>query len=93
LKIDKSFLDDLFATEKNQVILESIIELGHRLKLEIIAESIEKPEQLYILKKLNCNYGQGYLFSRPLGLNEMTRYFEDFPKINVISQSSTLSLV
>jgi len=46
LKIDKSFLDDLLVTNKNQVILQSIIELGHRLKLKIIAEGIENEGQL-----------------------------------------------
>jgi EAL domain-containing protein (putative c-di-GMP-specific phosphodiesterase class I) len=76
LKIDKSFLDDLITIEKNQVILQSIIELGHRLSLQIIAEGIESQEQLDILKEMKCDYGQGYLFSHPLGLPEITHYFQ-----------------
>ncbi|MGL5035360.1 MAG: putative bifunctional diguanylate cyclase/phosphodiesterase, partial [Microcystaceae cyanobacterium] len=63
LKIDKSFLDNLMNVSKNRVILHSIIDLGHRLKLKIIAEGVETLEQLNILKMLNCDYGQGYFIS------------------------------
>ena len=75
LKIDKSFLDDLLVTNKNQVILQSIIELGHRLKLKIIAEGIESEGQLKILKAMNCDCGQGYFLSRPLHLEALIHYF------------------
>ena len=75
LKIDKSFLDDLLLTNKNKVILESIIELGHRLKLKIIAEGIENEGQLKILKAMNCDCGQGYFLSRPLHLEALSDYF------------------
>lgn len=75
LKIDKSFLDDLLVINKNQVILQSIIELGHRLKLQIIAEGIENEGQLKILKAMNCDCGQGYFLSRPLHLEALTDYF------------------
>ena len=75
LKIDKSFLHDLINARKNQLILQSIIELSHRLKLKIIAEGIENHEQFNLLKLMNCDYGQGYFFSRPLGLSDITRYF------------------
>jgi EAL domain-containing protein (putative c-di-GMP-specific phosphodiesterase class I) len=75
LKIDKSFLDDLLVTNKNQVILQSIIELGHRLKLKIIAEGIENEEQLKILKAMSCDCGQGYFLSRPLHLEALIHYF------------------
>lgn len=75
LKIDKSFLDDLINARKNQLILQSIIELGHRLKLKIIAEGIENHEQFNFLKMMSCDYGQGYFFSRPLGLSDITHYF------------------
>ncbi|QUS59892.1 EAL domain-containing protein [Synechocystis sp. PCC 7339] len=75
LKIDKSFLDDLLAKEKNQVILQTIIELGHRLGLKIVAEGVESLEQLAVLKSMDCDYGQGYLFSRPLTDQDVTALF------------------
>jgi EAL domain-containing protein (putative c-di-GMP-specific phosphodiesterase class I) len=93
LKIDKSFIDDLFTTEKDQVILQSIIELGHRLNLDIIAEGIEVPEQLDLLREMKCDYGQGYLFSRPLGLTDMTQYFQSLPQTGWRSSSPDLALV
>ncbi len=74
LKIDKSFLDDLVMTSKNWVILQSIIDLGHRLQLKIIAEGVESPEQLSILKIMNCDYVQGYFISRPLNLEGINHY-------------------
>ena len=76
LKIDKSFLDNLLGIRKNQVILHSIIELGHRLALNIIAEGIENQEQLTLLRQMNCDYGQGYFFSRPLDSPAITHYFQ-----------------
>ncbi|MFN5514939.1 MAG: putative bifunctional diguanylate cyclase/phosphodiesterase [Cyanobacteriota bacterium] len=76
LKLDKGFLEDATPGSKNQVILASMIELGHRLQLCLVAEGIENSEQLALLKTLGCDYGQGYLFSRPLALTDMTRYFQ-----------------
>jgi EAL domain-containing protein (putative c-di-GMP-specific phosphodiesterase class I) len=76
LKIDKCFLDDLLTKEKNQVILQTIIELGHRLSLKIIAEGVESKEQLQLLEAMECDYGQGYLFSRPLDLENVTALFK-----------------
>jgi EAL domain-containing protein (putative c-di-GMP-specific phosphodiesterase class I) len=78
LKIDKSFLDDLAVTNKNWVILQSIIDLGHRLKLTIIAEGVESLEQMTILKIMNCDSGQGYFISRPLNLEGINHYLGCF---------------
>lgn len=89
LKIDKCFLDDLLTKEKNQVILQSIIELGHRLTLKIIAEGVESQEQLDMLNDMDCDYGQGYLFSRPLGLKETTAFFQ---KSSFLGQLSLVSM-
>ncbi|WP_238546661.1 MULTISPECIES: bifunctional diguanylate cyclase/phosphodiesterase [unclassified Synechocystis] len=85
LKIDKSFLDDLLTREKNQVILQSIIELGHRLALKIVAEGVESVEQLAALKSMDCDYGQGYLFSRPLNSEDATALFKKSSFVEVRS--------
>ncbi|MDJ0661362.1 MAG: EAL domain-containing protein [Crocosphaera sp.] len=69
LKVDKSFvgrMEDGEDSEKYIQIVQTIISLGHNLKLDVIAEGIETKGQMNILKSLKCNYGQGYLFSRPL---------------------------
>lgn len=66
LKLDRSFVQDLFIKSSAMTITRSVISLGKSLDLEVLAEGIETPEQLAFLLDHDCNYGQGYLFSRPL---------------------------
>jgi EAL domain-containing protein (putative c-di-GMP-specific phosphodiesterase class I) len=76
LKIDKSFVDRIGepSTEeaaadgdaRRPVMVSAISQLGHALHLQLVAEGIEQPEQAATLRALGCQYGQGYLFSRPL---------------------------
>ena len=63
LKIDKSFVDDLGVTEG---VAKSIIDIGRSLKLELIAEGVEKAEQADALHALGCQEGQGYFYACPL---------------------------
>lgn len=53
------------------MIVEQIIDLSHNLGLTTVAEGIEENEQLDILKKLDCDYGQGYLLDKPLELEDL----------------------
>jgi diguanylate cyclase (GGDEF)-like protein/PAS domain S-box-containing protein len=66
LKIDKSFVAGLLVNDRDHLIVKSTIDLTHALNLEVIAEGIETPQQLAVLKKLGCDYAQGFLLSRPL---------------------------
>jgi diguanylate cyclase (GGDEF)-like protein len=66
LKIDGSFIDRLCMDAESAAIVQSIIMLGHALQMELVAEGIETEQQLAALHELNCEYGQGYLFARPL---------------------------
>jgi diguanylate cyclase (GGDEF)-like protein/PAS domain S-box-containing protein len=77
LKIDKSFVDriaDLAPGTRGQddggaqrsVMVSAISQLGHALSLQIVAEGIERPQQVSTLRGLNCQYGQGFYFARPL---------------------------
>ena len=66
LKIDKSFVRDLAHSAGDQAIASSIIALGHRLKLRVIAEGVETEQQRGFLLSNGCDEMQGYLFSRPL---------------------------
>jgi EAL domain-containing protein (putative c-di-GMP-specific phosphodiesterase class I) len=72
LKIDKSFVDNI-DKKKNKILIKSIIELAHNLNLNVIAEGVEKKEQLEILKKFNCDKIQGYYYYRPLPLSEIKK--------------------
>jgi diguanylate cyclase (GGDEF)-like protein/PAS domain S-box-containing protein len=66
LKIDRSFIQDLGRDEESTAIVRSIIELGHGLKLRVLAEGVETAEQLDMLKEMSCDEYQGYLFSYPV---------------------------
>ena len=50
----------------NLQIVRAIITLAHSLDLNVLAEGVEQPQQLEVLRQLDCQYSQGYLFSRPL---------------------------
>lgn len=71
LKIDRSFIVDLISVSKNRDICEGIIQMAHNLGLEVIAEGVEKKEQLEILKEMLCDSVQGFLYSIPLSENEL----------------------
>ena len=66
LKIDRSFVERLGSGEREAVIVRTIVALAHHLGMTVIAEGVETPAQLEFLRGLECQFGQGYLFSRPL---------------------------
>lgn len=72
LKIDKSFIQDISSNITSVGIVEAIIKLGHSLGLNVIAEGIEDQQQLQILKRMQCDYVQGYLFGKPMSVEEFT---------------------
>lgn len=71
LKIDRSFVSRMEEKRENEEIVRTIIKLAQNLKMKVIAEGIETGEQLNLLKKLGCEYGQGYFFSKPLEASAM----------------------
>ncbi|SKA08174.1 PAS domain S-box-containing protein/diguanylate cyclase (GGDEF) domain-containing protein [Trichlorobacter thiogenes] len=66
LKIDRSFVHDIGSSEDNGIIVSAVIAMGNSLKQRVVAEGVEVQAQLDFLKALQCEEGQGYLFSRPL---------------------------
>jgi EAL domain-containing protein (putative c-di-GMP-specific phosphodiesterase class I) len=66
LKIDRSFIARMSANNENQEIVRTIIALAQNLKLDVIAEGVELDHQLSAIKRLDCRYGQGFIFSKPL---------------------------
>jgi diguanylate cyclase (GGDEF)-like protein len=65
IKIDKSFIQNLSSDFEDIVLCEAIIVMAHKLGMEVIAEGIETKQQQDLLIKIGCDYGQGYLFSKP----------------------------
>jgi EAL domain-containing protein (putative c-di-GMP-specific phosphodiesterase class I) len=66
LKVDRAFVSGLGEKEDSHAIVHTIIALAHTLGMKVIAEGIETECQLAILKTLGCEFGQGFLFSKPL---------------------------
>jgi EAL domain-containing protein (putative c-di-GMP-specific phosphodiesterase class I) len=80
LKIDRSFVLDMTVSPEGLALVSTIITLAHALKLKVVAEGVETEEQLRLLRILNCNEIQGFLFSRPLPSESFeTRYLTSPP--------------
>ena len=73
LKIDRSFIHDLSTGASNTSVPRAIVGLGRSLGLSVIAEGVETQEQLQLLRDLSCESYQGYLFSRPIPVEEVER--------------------
>jgi diguanylate cyclase (GGDEF)-like protein/PAS domain S-box-containing protein len=73
LKIDQSFVRNLKADSDDMILCEAIIMMAHKLGMQVIAEGIETEEQRRLLNAAGCDYGQGYLFSKPLPENDFSR--------------------
>jgi EAL domain-containing protein (putative c-di-GMP-specific phosphodiesterase class I) len=66
LKMDKSFVHDITVDPGDLELVGAAIAMGNGLNLMVVAEGVETEEQYHLLKALKCDYGQGYLFSKPL---------------------------
>ncbi|KQW89826.1 diguanylate cyclase [Massilia sp. Root418] len=70
LKIDRSFTRNLAPDSSDMALSDAIIVMAHKLGLRVIAEGVETPEQRDLLAAAGCDYGQGYLFARPMPATE-----------------------
>jgi diguanylate cyclase (GGDEF)-like protein len=77
LKVDRSFVSAMEDGTENGEIVRTVIALAKTLNLDVVAEGIETIHQLHQLRILGCEYGQGYLFSRPLPASEIESMLED----------------
>ncbi len=73
LKIDQSFIKGISPVKRDNAIIDTILLLANKLKLECVAEGIEEPHQYQYLKAQKCSRFQGYLFCYPLGENEFIK--------------------
>ena len=70
LKIDRSFTNKITTSASDWALCEVIIHMAHKLGLKVIAEGVETKEQMDLLLSAGCNYGQGFLFSKPVSASD-----------------------
>lgn len=73
VKIDRSFIKRMLEQTRSDIVVRSIIKMAHELKLKVVAEGIETDEQMQHLLNLGCEFGQGYLFARPVQAKDAYR--------------------
>ena len=76
LKIDKSFLDSVMEDTSDQKIIQAIICLAMNLNLHVIAEGVESPDQEQFLQESDCNFAQGFLYSKPVPKEKAEEFLE-----------------
>ena len=80
LKIDISFIRDMLKGKSEQAIVETIIQLAHRLGMKTLAEGVEKKEQVKLLQEFSCDYLQGYYFQKPIDEEGFNNYLNQILK-------------
>lgn len=77
VKIDRSFVSDIFTSDENAAIAKTIIQLAHTLNMTVVAEGVETYAQLEFLRKYRCNEVQGYYVCRPLDVEAVVAFMTD----------------
>jgi diguanylate cyclase (GGDEF)-like protein len=90
LKIDRSFISE--AASGSVTIVTSTIDLGHRMGLKVVAEGVEDPAAWNLLRRLGCDFAQGYLISRPLPAAEVPAFVQQANQLLPPSDSTLLQL-
>lgn len=81
LKIDRSFVTGIDERSEGQVIAALVVEMGHLLKLNVIAEGVESEAELSQLRKLGCDDAQGFLYARPLESEALVDFVRQFGQV------------
>jgi diguanylate cyclase (GGDEF)-like protein len=82
IKIDRSFISDMHTSEEHETFVKAILTLGRNLSKEIIAEGVERMQHLDILSMQKCYKYQGFLFSKPLKLDDLEDFIQYESKIS-----------
>lgn len=82
LKIDRSFIQYITSIDDKQAVVDAIIQMAHRLHMEVIAEGVEQLDQVKLLERMGCDMIQGYYYAKPMPLNELLDFVE-FWKLEV----------
>ncbi len=75
LKIDRSFISEVHVDQNDAAIAKSIIGMAHNMMLNVVAEGVESEEQAHWLRERGCDYGQGFLFAKPIPAENVVSFF------------------
>ncbi len=89
LKIDRSFVTSLSSGPDGNTVARIIVDLGHALGLEVIAEGVERDDQRRNLLAMGCRRGQGYLFARPLDVESMDAFLAPEPRLREVGRTGS----
>ncbi len=90
LKVDRSFVSQMEDGSENGEIVRTVVALAKTLRLDVVAEGIETIHQLHQLRVLGCEYGQGYLFSRPVPVQEAGQLLDDATRFEKTIPQNTI---
>lgn len=76
LKIDRSFFNENEATEREKTIMRDIVAMAHHLDMKVVSEGVETQRQRDLLTEINCDMAQGYLFARPMPIEEFLEFID-----------------
>jgi diguanylate cyclase (GGDEF)-like protein len=78
LKIDRSFVSQLAEGGENEILLQTLVQLGKALEIETTAEGVERPQDLSLIRDKECDNAQGFLFARPLSAQDAESFFSQW---------------
>jgi len=84
IKIDKSFVQKVTENDTSLAVVRSIISLCHALGLRVTGEGIETLDHYEVLRQLECDFGQGYLFARPLPIEEFLCLVHEYDNCSIL---------
>lgn len=76
LKIDRSFINNAYDHENHRAIIKTIIDLAANLNMSTVGEGIENPEDAELLDQMDCKYGQGFYFSKPMPADKVSLHIQ-----------------
>ena len=79
IKKDEIDIQDIAIDEADRELVSATVVMAHALGLKVVAEGVETASQLDILRRLGCDFAQGYLFARPMPAGELAAYLEAAP--------------
>ena len=89
VKIDRSFVSEMHRRSEEFTIVRSMIDLGHNLGLKVVAEGVEHADDLVLLRRLGCDFAQGFHLARPLPLDDLLAWLDQYAAAMVLPSEAS----